>query len=351
VRSELVRLLGESVVDHAERSGRRSPLAEEIGGLRRKLLSGPEDPSSADGATSDPAPVPGDPAATAAREMRWPADAIEPSATKLSAGPRRNRPVPRCLPLDLRALGSEHVRLGGQPLLPADFGYAKPRELLYFLAERGPADKSQIGLALWPEASSTELRSAFHTTLHHLRRAVGVDRVIFTGGRYRLAARELRYDADGFRQGLAAARAARDSRAEGRRSAVVSELELLEHALSLYPGDFLPAWCAAAWVEAARDGLRTVQRRALLATARLAHRSGRSATAVAAYERLIELDPLAEVAHRELMLCYAALGERGRALQQYEVVRVTLQEQLGVGPDPQTTAVRDSLRGRIVAAR
>jgi DNA-binding SARP family transcriptional activator len=66
---------------------------------------------------------------------------------------------------------------------------------------------------------------------------------------------------------------------------------------------------------------------------------------------LIELDPLAEVAHRELMLCYAALGERGRALQQYEVVRVTLQEQLGVGPDPQTTAVRDSLRGRIVAAR
>jgi DNA-binding SARP family transcriptional activator len=263
---------------------------------------------------------------------------------------RRRPPVAGCQPLDLRALGGEDVRLGGRPLSPADFGYAKPRELLFFLAERGSADKSQIGLALWPEASSTELRSAFHTTLHHLRRAVGADRVIFAGGRYRLAESELRYDADGFRQGLAAARAARDSRAEGRRSAVVSELELLEHALSLCPGDFLPAWCAP-WVEAGRDELRNMHRRALLAAARLAHRSGRSASAIAAYERLIELDPLAEVAHRELMLCFAALGERGRALRQYEAVRATLHEQLGVGPDPQTTAVRDSLHHRMAAAR
>jgi DNA-binding SARP family transcriptional activator len=350
VRFELVRLLGESAVDRAERAGRRAPLGEAIGRLRQNLLSAPAGPSSAAGAGPDPAPVPRGPSATAAADLSRSAGTLGPAGNTVASAPRRSPPAVGCPPLDLLALGGEDVRRGGRPLSPADFGYAKPRELLFFLAERGPADKSQIGLALWPEASRTELRSAFHTTLHHLRRAVGVDRVIFAAGRYRLAERELRYDADGFRQGLAAARAARDSRAAGRRSAVVSELELLEHALSLYPGDLLPAWTAP-WVEASREDLHSMHRRALLAAARLAHRSGRGASAVAAYERLIELDPLAEVAHRELMLCFAARGERGRALHQYEVLWATLHEQLGVGPDPQTTAVRDSLDDRIVAAR
>ena len=169
--------------------------------------------------------------------------------------------------------------------------------------------------------------------------------MIFSAGRYGLAELDLRYDVDAFRQGLAAARAARDSDAEGRRTAVIGELQLLEQALARYAGDLLPAW-SPSWIEARRDELRTMHRRALLAAARLAHRSGREGSAVSAYERLIELDPLAEVAHRELMLCFVALGERGRALRQYEVVRATLHDQLGVGPDPQTTAVRDGLRGR-----
>ena len=45
------------------------------------------------------------------------------------------------------------------------------------------------------------------------------------------------------------------------------------------------------------------------------------------------------------MRCYAALGERGRALRQYdELVRV-LDVQVGAGPAPETIALHTRLRG------
>ena len=250
--------------------------------------------------------------------------------------------------LDLQALGAELVRVDGQIVSTAAFGYAKPRELLFFLAEQGPADKARIGLALWPEASTAELRSAFHTTLHHLRRAVGSHRVIFTNGEYRLDAAGLRYDAEQFRQGLAAARAVRTASQESASA----ELDLLLGALAHYPGDYLTS-CAGPWAVVTRGELATLRGRALLAAGRLARRIGRTAEAIDAYEQLVRLDPLAEVAHRELMLCFVALGDRGRALRQYELVSLVLRDELGIDPDPQTRAVRariDHPAGRSVAA-
>ena len=247
---------------------------------------------------------------------------------------RRPGPPPRSL--ELRALGPEIVRVDEQVVSVAAFGYAKPRELLFFLAEQGPADKARIGLALWPDASSAELRSAFHTTLHHLRGAVGSHRVVFVDGTYRLDPTGLQYDVGRFRQGLAAARAVRTA---GEPPSADAELDLLLDALKQYTGDFLAA-CTGAWAAATRDELGTLRGRALLAAARLAGRIGRTAEAVDAYEQLVRLDPLAEVAHRELMLCLAALGDRGRALRQYEVLSTLLRDELGVDPDPRTLAVR-----------
>jgi two-component SAPR family response regulator len=236
--------------------------------------------------------------------------------------------------LRLLALGREAVQLDQRVLGPADFSYAKPRELLFFLAEAGPSDKGQIGLALWPVASPGELRSAFHTTLHHLRRAVGSGRVLFEQGGYRLDGDRLDYDVTTYRQALAAARQA-PSRGE--------ELARLQHATGLYPGDFLAA-SAPGWSERTRDELRERQQRALLALGRMLLARGGHLAALDVFRRVLSLDELNEPAHRELMRCYQAMGEPSRASRQYEKLAVLLREEVGALPSGSTVELYDRIR-------
>jgi DNA-binding SARP family transcriptional activator len=51
-----------------------------------------------------------------------------------------------------------------------------------------------------------------------------------------------------------------------------------------------------------------------------------------------------EEAHRELMRCQAALGERGRAIRHYEELVELLDEQLGTAPALETRALHERLR-------
>jgi predicted ATPase/DNA-binding SARP family transcriptional activator len=235
--------------------------------------------------------------------------------------------------LILTALGDELVQLDGQRLGPARFSYAKPRELLFLLAERGPIDKGQIGLALWPAASGSDLRSAFHTTLHHLRKAVGADRVLFQQGRYGLRLDELDYDVGRFRDALAQARSAPDRGSEVRR---------LQRATQLYTGDFLPS-STSDWSATTRDTLCDHYQRALMALGRLLSAGGGHIAAVDAYRRVLDSDALFEAAHRELMRSYQALGEPARAGRQYEALASRLRTELGVPPAPSTTELYERI--------
>ena len=66
--------------------------------------------------------------------------------------------------------------------------------------------------------------------------------------------------------------------------------------------------------------------------------------------RLLELDPLLEVAHRGVMLALAYSGQRSTALAQYETCRAILQEELGVEPEAETvTLYQRILTGEVAA--
>ena len=56
-------------------------------------------------------------------------------------------------------------------------------------------------------------------------------------------------------------------------------------------------------------------------------------------------EPLNETAHRELMTCWARLGETARAIRHYEDLTELLTEQVGVGPAKETAALYRQLRG------
>jgi WD40 repeat protein/DNA-binding SARP family transcriptional activator/energy-coupling factor transporter ATP-binding protein EcfA2 len=61
-------------------------------------------------------------------------------------------------------------------------------------------------------------------------------------------------------------------------------------------------------------------------------------------QRWLAFDPLNEPAHRQLMLLYAEKGDRSAALGQYQICMRTLEKEIGVAPDSETTALYESLR-------
>ena len=242
--------------------------------------------------------------------------------------------------LRVRALGAATVHRGDAALTAADWGYAKPRELLFLLAASPPMTKGQLGAALWPDLSPQQLGNALHTALRELRRALGDPSwVVYADGCYRFnTAREHECDLETFEQALAAARAARPAAAA---------LPDLQRAVAAYRGDFLAGMAAGEWAQARRDELARSFESALLAIGRLHAAAGRYQPAAAAFRRAVTHEPLNETAHRELMDCWVRLGETARAVRHYRELAEMLQDLVGVPPAAETTALYRRLAGRL----
>lgn len=67
--------------------------------------------------------------------------------------------------------------------------------------------------------------------------------------------------------------------------------------------------------------------------------------------RLLAAEPWQEDIHRQLMLLLTRNGQLAAALAQYEVCRLDLEEELGVEPEPETTALYERLRAGPVSPR
>ena len=235
-------------------------------------------------------------------------------------------------PLRVRTLGGAVVEFGDAALTAADWGYAKPRELMFLLVSSPPMTKDQIAAALWPDLSRQQLGNALHTALRELRRAVGDPGwVVYADGHYRFdRSRPHECDVTEFEDALLAARRARPPEAA---------LPELQRAIGVYGGDFLDGMSAGEWALVRRDELRRAFESALLAAGRLQTAAGRHQAAATLFRRAVAHEPLNETAHRELMNCWSRLGETARAVRHYEELTALLREQVGVPPAPETTAL------------
>ncbi|MGH3148928.1 MAG: ATP-binding protein, partial [Rubrobacter sp.] len=242
--------------------------------------------------------------------------------------------------LRIFALGPARVQKDGHSLSSSPDWIHKPRELLFFLLSHPKGrTKEQIGLALWPEASNSQLRSSFHDTVFRLRRALGAKGwVSFEKGRYSFE-RSLAYsfDAESFEEHL--------SEAQRLRSLSPDEaIGHLEKATDLYKGDFLEDSAFGEWAMERQEEMRREYQDALMLLGGLLFDGGRHAEAARAYRKAIAHDGFMEEAHRGLMRSYGALGERGRALRHYEGLVGMLAEKLGAPPAPETEALHERLR-------
>jgi non-specific serine/threonine protein kinase len=239
-----------------------------------------------------------------------------------------------CPRLRVRALGQVQASRDERSITATELTYSKARELLHFLLRHAPSTKEQIGLALWPDATSEYLQTTFRVVVHHLRRALGPEAWIVREHQYYTFNRSLPYwyDVEAFEASAAEARRLL-SRAPER------SVECLEVADALYRGDFWEGMTMSEWIAQEQGRIRRSYLDVLLSLGELYMRYGAVRQALGLFLRASERDPYCEEAHRGVMRCYLELHEPGRAAQHFERLRLDLKEQLGLEPAAETAAL------------
>lgn len=239
--------------------------------------------------------------------------------------------------LNLSALGTTRVSRGAQAV--SDWHYARVKELLFYLASHPARTKAEIGLALWPDSSPSQLRNSLGTCFYYLRRALGnPEWIVFEKDHYQFnRALPYGFDVEVFEANLIQASTLRAQSPE--RAAT-----LLQQTLVLYQGDFVQDFLEGEWFLLRREELRRKYLDAWLALGRLHFAQQDYSAAADAFRRAIEKDNMLEEGHRELMRSYARAGERGLALRQYQSLEQVMRDELGSLPAPESLALFERLR-------
>jgi predicted ATPase/DNA-binding SARP family transcriptional activator len=254
--------------------------------------------------------------------------------------------------LSLALLGALRVSRDGKPV--SGFESARVRALLAYLAVEAdrPHQRDALAALLWPEQPDQAARSNLRQALANLRLALG-DRA--AAPPFLLVSRDTiqfnrasdhTLDSADFLALLAACQAHPHRRLEACASCAAR----LERAAALYVGHFLEGFFISdsvpfdEWATLRREDLHQ-RASAALATLTAYHERRGSYEAARRYaQRQLELDPWREEAHRQLMRVLLLSGERSAALAQYEACRRVLDEELGVEPDAETTALYEQIR-------
>lgn len=264
------------------------------------------------------------------------------------------------LELQLNLLGPPEIRLASTPL---SFPTRKTLALLVYLAlEGGPQPREHLAAMLWPEATPERSHASLRNTLGHLKSVLQQ-----TGGQANnnylsvthtaLALNpdaNITLDLHVVERAYLLARADRSSRTLPEGSA---SLPMLQAAADSYRGDFLVGFSlsdASAFDDWASNQQEVWRRRLGLILDRLSEiqfAQGDLASAAETASQWISLDPLNEGAYRRKMRAHFAAGERGQALETYDLCRTALEIELGIEPEADTQALAVRIRTQQILVR
>jgi DNA-binding SARP family transcriptional activator/tetratricopeptide (TPR) repeat protein len=222
--------------------------------------------------------------------------------------------------VEIAVLGGFEVRDGGR-VVPRDAWGRRHASGLVKLLALSPGrrlHREQVIDALWPDDTVDEAAPKLHKAAHYARRAMD-DRnaIVLRGETVALFPdRPVTVDAVAFESAAVAALRAGDAAA-------------LQAALDASRGELLPDDPYEDWAEPVRQRLRHLR-------ADVLRRLGR-------WAELVQLDPTDEEAHLAIMRELALAGDRHGALRQYERLDRALARELGVGPGPEVTRLRDEV--------
>ena len=223
-------------------------------------------------------------------------------------------------------------------------GGARSEALLLSLAltqTRG-ISRERLLAQVWPDAEAPLAIHSLHSLVHQLHRLLGdaidgMPPVVHAGEIYRLNTEAgIATDIDTFE-----ALAHRGDRAWQLGDCPAAS-DCYREAVTLYRGDLHAFADDTAVVE--RERFRAMHLVMLGRLADTACRGGDYLSARESASLLLQIDPGREDAHRILMSCYAAIGQRVQAMRQFLLCERLLRETFDAVPEPETRALYDRLR-------
>ncbi len=121
--------------------------------------------------------------------------------------------------------------------------------------------------------------------------------------------------------------------------------KLLEEAMLLYGGDFLPEAQKVEWTRPRRESLLRSWIGLLLELSDLRSERESYPASIEPLDKLLSVDPANEAAVQRLMLRLGILGRRGEALRAYRKLASVLQQEYNIAPLPDTRAIYEKVRG------
>lgn len=257
--------------------------------------------------------------------------------------------------LVLNLLGQVDVRLAEKPVI--GFCSGKAQALLFYLAVTGQTHtRPALAGLLWADLPDSDALTNLRQVLSNLRKLVGPYLSITRQTVTFKPDSDYWLDVAAFQAGMKSAQPPSRSNAQVTASPALSgneaAAEQLRRTVDLYQGDFLAGFYVRdaplfeEWQLTQRAHLRESALNALhKLTAHLAWQRDYE-TGLTYGRRLLALEPWHEPAHRQLMQLYAQTGQHAAALRQYDLCRQLLEEELGVVPTAETTALYEQIRDR-----
>jgi DNA-binding SARP family transcriptional activator/predicted ATPase len=211
------------------------------------------------------------------------------------------------------------------------FRTRKTLALLSFLAlEKGMQPRARLTALLWPELEETQARGNLRNLLMYLREALGSNHAMIVNRHaVGLSLDQAQFDVRDLEQAL-------------RQEAT---LETLEAVVQSHRGDLLEAFALPDapefedWLAAQREIVRGWFDGLLERLLGMYIAQNDTERALETVRRRLRLEPLNELAHRQLIGLHQHAGNRAAALEAYRQCRQILQRELGVEPSPETRAM------------
>jgi DNA-binding SARP family transcriptional activator len=189
--------------------------------------------------------------------------------------------------------------------------------LLTYLALEGPTPRSKIAGLLWPESGESTARSNLRQVLSRLKKSTKAELVTADD---LLKLQLLEVDA-----------------AKLKVLAFANSDEALQstgHLLAPHDYDDCPDF--ADWLFAERERLQSLRQNALNSKIKTLEQTAHYSEALHYAQKLLEIEPLAEDVHRQVMRLHYLTGDRAAALAAFERCKNVLQKELGVEPLAET---------------
>ena len=242
------------------------------------------------------------------------------------------------LPIRIYTLGRFLLQINGKTLSLSVRSKNRPLDLLKLLVAFGGQDiaEAKVMDILWPDAAGDAARRSLNTTLHRLRKLLGMEAaIILKDGRITLDPRYFWVDAWVLEHVL---RLINLKLSENRPDGKTIE-QLSRKTRELYRGSFLSNDSAQPWSLLITERLRNHIIRAYLALGDFWEKQSDWNHAINAYQEGIEIDYLIEVFYQRLMSIHDNHGRFAEALATYEQCRKALSTTLGVMPNQETVEI------------